>query len=82
LPSEVRIDKYGQYKVYLFHTYEKKILAIKIVREFNSLGLREAKDKVDASPVKVLIAENLSYDEAQEILKKIRLQKMDGEIEG
>ena len=82
LPAEVRIDKYGQYKVYLYHTYEKKIFAIKLYREFTGVGLKEAKDKVEASPAKVLIADNLTYEEAEEMLRKIRLQKMDGEIDG
>lgn len=82
LPGEVRIDKYGQYKVYLIHPQEKKIWAIKFCREVTGLGLKEAKEKVEATPGRVLIADNLTYEEAEEMLRKIRLQKMEGEIDG
>lgn len=48
---------------------DKKISVIKVVREVTGLGLKEAKDLVDAAP-KVL-KENAPKAEAEEIKKKI-----------
>ncbi len=47
----------------------QKIQVIKALREFTSLGLKEAKDLVDAAPK--AIKEGVSKDEAEEIKKKI-----------
>ena len=48
---------------------DKKIGAIKIVRELTGLGLKEAKDLVDGAPKP--IKEGVSKDEAAAIKKKI-----------
>ena len=45
-----------------------KIKTIKVVREFTSLGLKEAKDVVDGAPG--LLKEGVSKDEAANIKKK------------
>ena len=45
-----------------------KINVIKVVREVTSLGLKEAKDLVDAAPKPV--KEGVSKDEAETIRKK------------
>ena len=47
---------------------DKKIAAIKVVREVTSLGLKEAKDLVDAAPKTV--KEGVNKDEAEAIKKK------------
>ena len=48
---------------------EKKINVIKAVREVTSLGLKEAKDLVEAAPAPV--KEGVSKDEAENIKKKL-----------
>lgn len=47
----------------------QKIQVIKALREFTSLGLKEAKDLVDSAPKAV--KEGVSKEEAEEIKKKI-----------
>ena len=56
---------------------DKKIAAIKLVREILGLGLKEAKDFVDGLP-KVL-KEGISKDEAEKI--KVRLTEIGGTVE-
>lgn len=48
---------------------EQKIQAIKVVRELTGLGLKEAKDLVEAAPKAV--KENVPKSEAEEIKKKL-----------
>ena len=48
---------------------EKKINVIKAIREITSLGLKEAKELVEAAPKAV--KEDVSKDEAEEIKKKL-----------
>ncbi len=48
---------------------DKKISAIKVVRELTGLGLKEAKDLVDGAPKP--IKEGVSKDEAASMKKKI-----------
>lgn len=50
---------------------EQKINVIKIVKEVTGLGLKEAKDIVDAAPKAV--KEGLKKDEAEELKKKLEL---------
>ena len=51
---------------------DKKIQVIKEIRTITSLGLKEAKDLVDAAPKAV--KENISKEEAEEIKKKLEAQ--------
>ncbi|MEK7642820.1 MAG: 50S ribosomal protein L7/L12 [Patescibacteria group bacterium] len=46
-----------------------KIAVIKVVKEVLNLGLKDAKDKVDAAPV--VIAENMKKEEAEALKKAI-----------
>ena len=48
---------------------EQKINVIKVIREVTTLGLKEAKDLVDAAPK--TIKEGVKKEEAEEIKKKI-----------
>ncbi len=57
-----------EFSVVLKAIGDKKINVIKTVREVTSLGLKEAKDLVDAYPK--AIKENVSKEEAEEIKKK------------
>jgi large subunit ribosomal protein L7/L12 len=57
-----------EFDVVLEDAGDKKINVIKVVREVTSLGLKEAKDLVEAAPTKV--KEGVSKQEAEEIKKK------------
>lgn len=47
-----------------------KIQVIKVVREFTTLGLKEAKDMVDAAPK--VFKEGVSKEEAEKIIEKFK----------
>jgi large subunit ribosomal protein L7/L12 len=57
-----------EFDVILKSAGDKKIQVIKAVREVTSLGLKEAKDMVDAGGV---IKEGISKAEAEELKKKL-----------
>ena len=57
-----------EFDVILEDAGDKKINVIKVVREVTSLGLKEAKDLVEAAPTKV--KEGVSKQEAEDIKKK------------
>jgi large subunit ribosomal protein L7/L12 len=63
-PAEAQTE----FQVILSEVGEKKINVIKAVREVTSLGLKEAKDLVEAAPA--TIKEAVSKDEAENIKKK------------
>ena len=48
------VEEKDEFDVVLVSAGEKKIQVIKVVRELTSLGLKEAKDLVDAAPKAVL----------------------------
>jgi large subunit ribosomal protein L7/L12 len=62
------VEEKTEFDVVLTAIGEKKINVIKAVREVTSLGLKEAKDMVEATPATV--KEGVSKDEAEEIKKK------------
>ena len=51
---------------------DKKIQVIKVVRAATSLGLKEAKDLVEAAPK--MVKENLQKDEAEKLKKELEEQ--------
>jgi large subunit ribosomal protein L7/L12 len=57
-----------EFNVILTEVGDKKINVIKVVREVTSLGLKEAKDLVEAAPKP--IKEGVPKDEAESIKKK------------
>jgi large subunit ribosomal protein L7/L12 len=57
-----------EFDVRLTAVGDKKISVIKAVREVTSLGLKEAKDLVEAAPT--VVKEGVSKGEAEEIKKK------------
>jgi len=65
--AEVAEEK-TEFDVVLESAGEKKINVIKVLREVTSLGLKEAKDLVEAAPAKV--KEAVSKQEAEDIKKK------------
>ncbi|MCU0664522.1 MAG: 50S ribosomal protein L7/L12 [Myxococcota bacterium] len=58
-----------EFDVELTGAGEKKINVIKVIREITSLGLKEAKDLVEAAPK--VIKEGIQKSEAEEIKKKL-----------
>lgn len=62
-------EEQTEFDVVLTSAGEKKVNVIKVVRELTSLGLKEAKDLVDAAPTKV--KEKVSKQEAEEVKAKL-----------
>src|SRR5438477_7249867 len=62
-------EEKDEFDVVLSAAGEKKIQVIKVVRELTSLGLKEAKDLVDAAPKAVL--EKASKDDADKAKAKL-----------
>jgi large subunit ribosomal protein L7/L12 len=62
------VEEKTEFNVILTEVGEKKINVIKVVREVTSLGLKEAKDLVEAAPKP--IKEGVPKDEAEAIRKK------------
>jgi large subunit ribosomal protein L7/L12 len=62
------VEEKTEFNVILAAIGDKKINVIKVVREVTSLGLKEAKDLVEAAPKP--IKEGVSKDEADSIKKK------------
>ena len=62
-------EEQTEFSVILGNVGEKKINVIKAVREVTSLGLKEAKDLVEAAPGSV-VKEGISKDEAETIKKQ------------
>jgi large subunit ribosomal protein L7/L12 len=65
-PAEEEKDEFD---VVLTAVGEKKIQIIKVVRELTNLGLKEAKDVVDAAPKAVL--EHVSKEDAEKAKAKL-----------
>ncbi len=65
------VEEQTEYSIVLKDGGAKKIQVIKVVREVTSLGLKEAKDLVDAGGV---IKEGISKAEAEELKKKLEEQ--------
>ena len=65
-------EEQTEFTVVLKESGAKKIQVIKVIREITSLGLKEAKDLVDAAPKTV--KEGASKAEAEEIKKKLEDQ--------
>ena len=62
------VEEKTEFDVILAGVGEKKINVIKVVREVTSLGLKEAKDLVEAAPKP--IKEGIQKEEAEAIKKK------------
>ena len=62
-------EEQSEFDVVLKEFGANKIAVIKIVREITGLGLKEAKELVDAAPKS--IKEGVAKDEADEIMKKV-----------
>lgn len=66
--KEKKVEK-TSFGVELTSGGSQKIQVIKVLREVTSLGLKEAKDLVDAAPK--LVKDGVSKEEAEEVKKKL-----------
>ncbi|HWR83223.1 MAG TPA: 50S ribosomal protein L7/L12 [Candidatus Deferrimicrobium sp.] len=76
-PAAAVVEEQTEFDVVLTSSGDKKIQVIKVVRELTSLGLKEAKDLVEAIPAKV--KEGVSKDEAHKA--KAKLEEVGGQVE-
>ncbi|MCD6133632.1 MAG: 50S ribosomal protein L7/L12 [Deltaproteobacteria bacterium] len=67
--EEAKPEEKTEFDVVLKEVGQKKIQLIKTVREITGLGLKEAKELVDKTPVKV--KQHLSKEEAEAVKSKI-----------
>lgn len=67
-PGEAKEEK-STMNVELTDGGATKIAVIKVVKEVLALGLKDAKDKVDAAPV--MLAENMKKEDAENLKKQI-----------
>jgi len=75
--GEAAAEEQDEFDVVLTAAGDKKIQVIKVVREFTSLGLKEAKDLVDGAPKPVL--EKVDKDAAEKA--KAQLEEAGGVVE-
>lgn len=68
-PAAAAAPEKDEFAVVLTAAGDKKVGVIKVVREVTGLGLKEAKDLVDAAPK--VVKEGLSKAQAEELKKKI-----------
>ena len=67
--SEAAVEEKTSFNVELISVGDQKINVIKVVREITGLGLKEAKDLVEAAPK--VIKEGVKKEEAEEIKNKL-----------
>jgi large subunit ribosomal protein L7/L12 len=72
------VEEKTEFDVVLSGVGDKKIQVIKVVRELTGLGLKEAKDLVEAAPSKVM--EGIDKNAAENAKKKIEEQGATVEI--
>ena len=68
-PAAAAAEEKTEFTVMITSAGANKIAAIKVVRELTGLGLKEAKDLVDAAPKAV--KENVAKEQAEEMKKKL-----------
>jgi large subunit ribosomal protein L7/L12 len=76
--SAAAVEEKTEFDLILTSAGDKKINVIKVVRELTSLGLKEAKDLVEAAPQKV--KEAMTKDEAMKAKAKLEEQGAQCEI--
>jgi len=63
------VEEKSTFTVELTDGGAQKIAVIKVVKEVLALGLKDAKDKVDAAPT--VLAENMKKEDAEALKKKV-----------
>jgi large subunit ribosomal protein L7/L12 len=75
--GEVKAEEKTTFSVFMNHPGGAKLQIVKLVKDITSLGLKEAKELVDKSPV--AIKENVSKEEAESI--KAQLAEAGADVE-
>lgn len=75
--EEAAEEEKTQFDVILKHPGQSKLAVVKLVKELTSLGLKEAKELVDAAPK--AIKEGITKDEAEGLVKQ--LEEAGAEVE-
>ena len=75
--SENVVAEKSTFDVIIVHAGQAKLQVVKVVKEITNLGLKEAKDLVDAAPKP--IKEGISKEEAESI--KAQLEEAGAEVE-
>ena len=68
-PAAAEVEEKTEFDVILKEAGANKIAVIKVVRALTSLGLKEAKDKVDGAPSAIL--EAVAKDKAEDARKQL-----------
>lgn len=71
-PAAAAAEEQTEFEIVLKEVGAKKIQVIKVVREITGLGLKEAKDLVDAAPKSV--KDSLSKDDAAALKAKLEAE--------
>ena len=69
VPGAAATEEQTEFEAVLTEVGANKILVIKAVRELTGLGLKEAKDLVDAAPKAV--KEGVTKEEAEQVKEKL-----------
>jgi large subunit ribosomal protein L7/L12 len=72
------VEEQTQFDVILKHPGQSKLAVVKLVKELTSLGLKEAKELVDAAPK--AIKEAITKDEAEALVKQLEEAGADVEL--
>jgi large subunit ribosomal protein L7/L12 len=75
--GEVKAEEKSSFSVFMNHPGGAKLQIVKLVKDITNLGLKEAKELVDKSPV--AIKENVSKEEAESI--KAQLAEAGADVE-
>ncbi|MBT4482203.1 MAG: 50S ribosomal protein L7/L12, partial [Candidatus Latescibacteria bacterium] len=75
--QDAKAEEKSEFDVILSDFGSKKIQVIKVVRELTGLGLKEAKDMVEAIPGKVL--EGVAKEAAEEA--KVKLEEQGAKVD-
>jgi large subunit ribosomal protein L7/L12 len=75
--AEAKAEEKSTYSVFMNHPGGAKLQIVKLVKDITNLGLKEAKELVDKSPV--AIKENVSKEEAESI--KAQLVEAGADVE-
>ncbi|NQV01359.1 MAG: 50S ribosomal protein L7/L12 [Bacteroidia bacterium] len=67
--SSAEVEEQSAFDVVLKHPGQAKLAVVKLVKELTSLGLKEAKELVDAAPK--AIKEGVTKDEAQALMNQL-----------
>jgi large subunit ribosomal protein L7/L12 len=69
-PAAAAVEEKTEFTIMLDDAGAEKVKVIKVVREITGLGLKEAKDLVDAAPK--LVKEGVAKADAEDFVKKLK----------